>query len=92
MAPADGQKTNPPASGDLIIASDGTPLIVLGLPDTTGEDERFGRLLDGVIVVLTPDGTPSLHLVSMPPGRKPFLSPWDSGWIPLPCNPAPHMV
>ncbi len=92
MGHADGQKSDPPASGDLIIASDGTPLIVLGVPDTKGEDEMFRRMLDGVIVVLTPEGIPSLHLMSTPQGRKPFLSRWDAGWIPIPCNPAPHGV
>lgn len=92
MAHADGQNPKAPREGDLIFIAGGIPLIVLGIPDITGEEDRWGRMLEGVIVVLLPDGTPALHLITIPKTRRPFLSPWDGGWLPIPCNMKPHVV
>jgi hypothetical protein len=84
MAHADGQNPKAPREGDLIFIAGGIPLVVLGIPDTRGDDDRWGRMLEGVIVVLMPDGKPALHLITIPKTRRPFLSPWDGGWLPIP--------
>lgn len=81
MGNADGHSKKTLSSGDLIHASDGTPLIVLGIPTP---DSTVGHLLDGAIVVLAPGNIPSLHLPLIPvPGKPPILVPWDLGWCPI---------
>jgi hypothetical protein len=66
-------------SGDLIFTHDGLALIVLGPPIL---EDKLGNLLDGMLVVLAPDGGTHLHLPGMTPaaGRPAFLTPWAFGW------------
>lgn len=80
-SPADGHERRILSSGDLIHASDGTSLIVLGVPRS---DETVGHLLDGTLVVLGPNGKPALYLPLAPiRSRLPVLVPWDLGWEPI---------
>ena len=81
MGDEDGHSRRTVSSGDLIHATDGTALIVLGIPR---KDETVGHLLDGTLVVLDPQGRVSLHLPLIPaPGKPPLVVPWDLGWEPV---------
>jgi hypothetical protein len=84
--PADGQEKKTPASGDLIISRDGTPMLVLGKPITSGG--RVARMLGGALVVLMPDGRRTLHIPDAHPSRPDTIGDWKWGWEPL--GPARH--
>ena len=77
---------------------EGVPMTVLGRPDARGmwkqlpdesAERRRSALVDGLLVVLVPDGllrggggvfiwNPATH-----PSRGTFLAPWTRGWLPL---------
>ena len=82
MAHADGQKKKLPHTGELLLLEDGTALLVLGIPRlsaSTGMESMIHFLRDSV-VVLGPDGAPSLHVLDTHPSRPPFIHPWKWGW------------
>jgi hypothetical protein len=82
MTHADGQKKKLPHTGELLLLEDGTALLVLGIPRlsaSTGMESMIHFLRDSV-VVLGPDGAPSLHVLDTHPSRPPFIHPWKWGW------------
>lgn len=83
--PADGQQKNLPHTGELLITRDGTPLIVLGKPrlSTDAGMESMSHFLRDSVVVLTPTGTPALHVLNTHESRPPFIHPWEYGWTPI---------
>lgn len=86
MEPAAGRNKKLPRTGELILARDGTPLIVLGRPKPLEGDHKLRRLrglLEGTLVVLTPDGIPALHVPDAHATRPIFVQPWDWGWDPI---------
>ena len=83
--PADGQQKKLPHTGELLVLEDGTALLVLGKPTLSslpGSDSMMHMLRD-TVVVLTPAGTPALHVLDTHPSRPPFIHPWEHGWVPI---------
>ncbi len=86
MVHADGQKKKLPRSGELITTREGVPLVVLGRPSFGEHDSqalRLMRILEGAIVVLTPEGIPALHVPDAHVSRPDFINPWEWGWTPI---------
>ena len=86
MGHANGQKKKLPKSGELIITKGGIPLVVLGRPSLGGHDSqtlRLTRILEGSIVVLTPEGIPALHVPDAHVSRPIFVERWEWGWTPI---------
>jgi hypothetical protein len=77
-----GEEKDLPRTGDLIFRRDGTPLVVLGTPKA--EDPWILRMLEGCLVVMTPEGVPTLHVPGASPSRPPITARWEDGWIAIP--------
>ena len=83
--PADGQQKKLPHTGELIITRDGRVLMVLGTPRLSASvgAESMMHFLRGSVVVLTPEGTPALHVLDTHESRPEFIHPWEWGWTPV---------
>lgn len=59
--------------------------MVLGIPhlSTAVGMESMMHLLRDSVIVLTPDGTPALHVLDTHESRAPFVHPWEWGWTPI---------